>query len=308
VTTLLLIAIAGFGASFIDGALGMGFGVTSTSMLLAFGLSPALASASVHLAKIATGAVSGYSHYRFGNVDWVAVRRIGIPGAVGAFIGATLLSHLSTKAALPFTGTLLFILGVYIVIRFVRGRPPRRAPGTPGRRFLLPLGVVGGFVDATGGGGWGPVTTPTLLADGRLQPARVIGTVNTAEFIVAVAASLGFLIGLGTSGLELGIVIALLVGGCIAAPLAAWFVRFLNPRILGVVVGCFILLINARLILMSLDAPGVAWLLTYTVLIVASLSAISVVLRVWHRQRSGAGVASDEAPTDAVSRSGSTPQ
>jgi uncharacterized protein len=287
-TGLILIALAGFGASFIDGALGMGFGVTSTTLLLAVGLSPALASASVHLAKLGTAAASGMAHHRFGNVDWAGVRRIGIPGAVGAFTGATVLSHLSTKAALPFTGTLLFILGIYIVIRFVMGRAPRRKPGTPGNRLMIPLGLVGGFVDATGGGGWGPVTTPTLLADGRLTPARVIGTVNTAEFIVALAASLGFLIGLGTAGIDLGIVLALLIGGVIAAPLAAWVVRFLNARILGVVVGCVILLLNARLILGALDADPIVWWTTYAVLLTASIGAITVVLRIVRRERESA--------------------
>ena len=228
------------------------------------------------------------AHHRFGNVDWAGVRRIGIPGAVGAFVGATVLSHLSTKAALPFTGTLLFILGIYIVIRFVMGRAPRRKPGTPGNRLMIPLGLVGGFVDATGGGGWGPVTTPTLLADGRLTPARVIGTVNTAEFIVALAASLGFLIGLGTAGIDLGIVLALLIGGVIAAPLAAWVVRFLNARILGVVVGCVILLLNARLILGALDADPIVWWTTYAVLLTASIAAITVVLRIVRRERESA--------------------
>jgi uncharacterized membrane protein YfcA len=284
-TGLIFIALAGFGASFVDGALGMGFGVTSTTLLLAVGLTPALASASVHLAKLGTAAASGMAHQRFGNVDWSGVRRIGLPGAVGAFIGATVLSHLSTKAALPFTGTLLFLLGVYIVIRFVRGRAPRRKPGTPGNRLMIPLGLVGGFVDATGGGGWGPVTTPTLLADGRLTPARVVGTVNTAEFIVALAASLGFLIGLGTAGIDLGIVLALLIGGVIAAPMAAWLVRFLNPRILGVVVGCFILLINARLILGALQVDPVVWWTTYAVLATVSITAITFVVRVVRRER-----------------------
>ena len=284
-TGLILIALAGFGASFVDGALGMGFGVTSTTLLLAVGLSPALASASVHLAKLGTAAASGMAHHRFGNVDWAGVRRIGLPGAVGAFVGATVLSHLSTKAALPFTGTLLFLLGIYIVIRFVLGRAPRRKPGTPGNRLMIPLGLVGGFVDATGGGGWGPVTTPTLLADGRLTPARVIGTVNTAEFIVALAASLGFLIGLGTAGIDLGIVLALLAGGVIAAPLAAWVVRFLNPRILGVVVGCVILLLNARLLLGALDATPAAWWTTYAILGTVSLVAISYVVRLVLRGR-----------------------
>ena len=284
-TGLILIALAGFGASFVDGALGMGFGVTSTTLLIAVGLSPALASASVHLAKLGTSAASGMAHHRFGNVDWAGVRRIGLPGAAGAFVGATVLSHLSTTAALPFTGTLLFLLGIYIVIRFVIGRAPRRASGTPGRRLMVPLGLVGGFVDATGGGGWGPVTTPTLLADGRLSPARVIGTVNTAEFIVALAASLGFLIGLGTAGIDIGIVLALLAGGIVAAPLAAWVVRFLNPRILGVVVGCVILLLNARLILGALGADPVVWWTVYAMLLTVTIAAITFVVRIVMRER-----------------------
>ena len=150
---------------------------------------------------------------------------------------------------------------------------------------MVPLGLVGGFVDATGGGGWGPVTTPTLLADGRLTPARVIGTVNTAEFIVALAASLGFLIGLGTAGIDLGIVLALLAGGVIAAPLAAWVVRFLNPRILGVVVGCVILLLNARLILGALGADPVVWWTVYAVLLTVAVSAIAFVVRIVIRER-----------------------
>lgn len=285
-TTLVLIALAGFGASFVDGALGMGFGVTSSTLLIAVGLSPALASASVHLAKLGTAAASGIAHHKFGNVDWSGVRRIGLPGAVGAFVGATVLSNISAKAALPFTGTLLFLLGVYIVLRFVRGRAPRRKPGVPGLKLMVPLGLVGGFVDATGGGGWGPVTTPTLIADGRLAPARVIGTVNTAEFIVALAASLGFLVGLGTAGIDVGIVLALLAGGVIAAPLAAYLVRHLNARILGVVVGNFICLLNARILLLSIDAPAATWWATYGVLLTIAAVTIFVVVRIVRRNHS----------------------
>ena len=283
--SLLLIALAGFGASFVDGALGMGFGVTSSTLLIAVGLTPALASASVHLAKLGTAAASGAAHYRFGNVDWAGVRRIGIPGAIGAFVGSTVLSNISAKAALPFTGTLLFVLGIYIVIRFVRGRAPRRKPGVPGLRLMVPLGLIGGFVDATGGGGWGPVTTPTLMADGRLTPARVIGTVNTAEFIVALAASLGFLVGLGTAGIDLGIVLALLIGGVIAAPIAAYVVRHLNARILGVVVGNFICLLNARILLGALDAAPQAWWAAYGVLLVIAAMSIGFVVRIVRRER-----------------------
>ena len=153
---------------------------------------------------------------------------------------------------------------------------------------MVPLGLVGGFVDATGGGGWGPVTTPTLVADGRLTPARVIGTVNTAEFIVALAASLGFLVGLGTAGIDLGIVLALLLGGVIAAPLAAYVVRHLNARILGVVVGNFICLLNARLLLGALDAAPQAWWAVYGVLLVIAAMSIGFVVRLVRRERTTA--------------------
>jgi uncharacterized membrane protein YfcA len=165
---------------------------------------------------------------------------------------------------------------------------------------MIPLGLVGGFVDATGGGGWGPVTTPTLLADGRLTPARVVGTVNTAEFIVALAASLGFLIGLGTAGIDLGIVLALLIGGVIAAPLAAWLVRFLNARILGVVVGCFILLLNARLILTAIGAGPAAWWTVYAVLFTVSAVAITYVVRLVRRDKGTSAPETSEQGPESV--------
>lgn len=284
--TLLLIAVAGFGAQFVDGSLGMGYGVTSSTLLIALGLSPALASASVQMAKIGTAAISGVAHHRFGNVDWSTVRRIAIPGAVGSFIGATFLSSLSTEVARPIAGGLLFVLGGYVVWRFARGRQVERRGGRPGRRMLLPLGLTGGFIDATGGGGWGPVTTPALLADGRLEPRRVIGTVSTAEFLVAVSATAGFLLGLGLQGLDLGFVAALLVGGAIAAPLAAAVVRHLNPRILGVVVGGAICLLNARILLTAVDAAPAIWWASYTVLAVTWLAVLTSVLRAWLVARS----------------------
>lgn len=281
--SLVLIAVAGFFAQFVDGALGMGYGLTSSTLLIAVGLTPALASASVHLAELGTTAVSGIAHQRFGNVDWPTVRRIAIPGAIGAFAGATFLSSISTAAAKPIAGGLLFVLGVYVLLRFLIGRAPKRKPGTPGIKMLLPLGMVGGFVDATGGGGWGPVTTPTLLADGRLAPNRVIGTVNASEFLVALAASVGFIIGLGTAGIDFGIVLALLAGGVIAAPIAAWVVRRLNARILGVVVGGFICFTNARLILGAAGASSeVAWA-AYGVIVAVWVSAVIWVVRIVRR-------------------------
>lgn len=275
---LALLAVAGFAAQLVDGALGMGYGITSSTILLLIGLSPAAASASVHIAKIGTGASSGLAHHQFGNVDWKVVRRIALPGAAGAFIGATLLSALSTESSRPLSSLFLFALGVYVIFRYLRGGLRALRKGTPRLRFLIPLGLIGGFVDATGGGGWGPVATPALLADGRLAPNRVIGTVSASEFVVAVAASVGFIFGIGVAGVRLDYVAALLAGGLIAAPIAAYMVRHLNPRLLGVVVGGFICFTNARVLLSAAGVSGDLFLATYIVIIsIWSLAVASVV-------------------------------
>ncbi len=276
--TLIVIAIAGLAAQLVDGSLGMGYGLTSSTLLIFAGLSPAAASASVHLAEVGTTALSGVAHHRFGNVDWHAVRRIAIPGGIGAFLGATLLSSLSTESAKPLASTLLFTLGIYVLLRFLLGKARVQRKGRPGLRFLAPLGLIGGFVDATGGGGWGPVTTPTLLADGRLAPNRVIGTVSASEFIVALSASAGFFTALGGEAVRLEFVAALLAGGLIAAPIAAYLVRHLNPRLLGVVVGGFICFTNARVLLSAAGVSGDPFLGAYIVIIVIwSLSVASVI-------------------------------
>src|SRR4051794_17963120 len=160
----------------------MAYGVTSTTLLLAIGTNPAAASATVHLAEIGTTLASGLSHWRFGNVDWRVVLRVGVPGAVGAFAGATGLSNLSTEGAAPGMSLILLALGVYLLVRFPLRGVDRRNLGKPLRkRFLTPLGLVAGFVDATGGGGWGPVGTPALLASGRMEPRKVIGSVHTPQ-------------------------------------------------------------------------------------------------------------------------------
>ena len=241
---LFLIALAGFGAQLVDGSLGMGYGLTSSTLLVAIGLTPAIASASVHLAEIGTSAASAISHGKLGNVDKTVLKRIAIPGGIGAFVGATVLSGLSTQAARPWASTLLLILGVYVLIRFLVQRTVTLRKGRPGQKLLIPLGLVGGFVDATGGGGWGPVTTPALLANGRMAPNRVIGTMNAAEFVVAVCASVGFIVGLGFSAIRWDILLPLLIGGVIAAPFAAWITHRLPMRIMGVTVGGMIIFTN----------------------------------------------------------------
>ena len=284
--TLIVVTIAGLAAQLVDGSLGMGYGLTSSTLLIFAGLSPAAASASVHLAEVGTTALSGVAHHRFGNVDWHAVRRIAIPGGVGAFLGATLLSSLSTESARPLASALLFTLGIYVLLRFLLGKAQVQRKGRPGIRFLAPLGLIGGFVDATGGGGWGPVTTPTLLADGRLAPNRVVGTVSASEFIVALSASVGFFTALGGEVVRLEFVAALLGGGLIAAPIAAYMVRHLNPRLLGVVVGGFICFTNARVLLSAAGISGDAFLLTYVVIVTAWMTAVVFVVRAIRRERS----------------------
>lgn len=250
--TLLLLGLVGIAAQLVDGSLGMAYGVTSTSLLLVIGANPAVASATVHLAEIGTTLVSGAAHWRFGNVEWKVVAKIGVPGAVGAFAGATFLSNLSTEMAKPLMSLILVVLGAYVLLRFTAfnvttKRLGQRLP----KRFLTPLGLVGGFVDATGGGGWGPVGTPALLASGRMEPRKVIGSIDTSEFLVSVAASAGFILGIGSEEVNFAWVGVLLLGGMIAAPIAAWLVRHIPPRVLGSAAGGIIVLTNARTLLNS---------------------------------------------------------
>jgi len=274
---LFLLALVGLGAQLVDGSLGMAYGVTSTTLLLAIGTNPAAASATVHLAEIGTTLVSGISHWKFGNVDWKVVAKIGIPGAVGAFAGATFLSNLSTETAAPLMSIILLTLGLYVLIRFtVKGLPKDRLGKPLRKRFLGPLGLVAGFVDATGGGGWGPVGTPAILASGRLEPRKTIGSIDTSEFIVALAASLGFILGIGSQGVNFSWVAVLLIGGIIAAPIAAWLVRHIPPRVLGSTVGGVIILTNTRTLLRSdwIDASDGVRYAFYAVIIAVWAAAI----------------------------------
>jgi uncharacterized membrane protein YfcA len=277
---LILLALVGLAAQLVDGSLGMAYGVTSTTLLLAIGTNPAAASATVHLAEIGTTLASGVSHWRFGNVDWKVVLRIGVPGAVGAFAGATVLSNLSTDAAKPVMSLLLLALGVYLLVRFtLKGLRTDRQHLPLRKRFLAPLGVFAGFVDATGGGGWGPVGTPALLASGRLEPRKVVGSIDTSEFLVALAASLGFLFSLGSQGIDFTWVAALLIGGLIAAPFAAWLVRKVPGRVLGSAVGGVIVLTNTRTLLRS-DWVGVGDTTTEG-LVLAAIALVWVVAVTW---------------------------
>lgn len=286
--TLVLLALVGLGAQLVDGSLGMAYGVTSTTLLLAIGTNPAAASATVHFAEIGTTLLSGVSHWKFGNVDWKVVAKIGLPGAVGAFLGATVLSKLSTEIAAPVMSLILLTLGLYILVRFTLRGIDRRNLGKPMRkRFLGPLGLVAGFVDATGGGGWGPVGTPAILASGRMEPRKVIGSIDTSEFLVALAASLGFLLSLGTQGVNAAWAAGLLAGGVVAAPIAAWLVRHVPPRLLGSLVGGMIVLTNTRTLLKSdwIDAGDSTRYTVYAVLYVVWAAAVVWSFREYRKDR-----------------------
>ncbi len=272
---LLTFALAGVIAQLVDGALGMAYGVTATTFLLSGGTAPAVASATVHLAEVGTTFVSGVSHWRFGNVSWRLVGLLGVPGAVGAYLGATALTSVDGDAAKPWIAGVLFVLGLLVLARFTFGKTPTPAPESRLRaRSMTPLGLVAGFVDAIGGGGWGPVTTPTLLTFGKVEPRRAIGSVSASEFLVSLAASIGFLTGLADEQVDFGIVAALLIGGVAVAPLAALMVKRLHVRVTGTLVGALVIITNTRTLLKEAGLDGQT---RFAVLVVLGLGAIALV-------------------------------
>ncbi|MDV8001365.1 sulfite exporter TauE/SafE family protein [Rhodococcus sp. IEGM 1408] len=289
--TLIVLGVVGAIAQLIDGSLGMAYGVTSTTLLVAAGIAPAAASASVHFAEIGTTLASGISHHKLGNVDWRIVRILAVPGAIGAFLGATILSNLPAEVAKPVVGAILLTLGLYVLYRFLAlgGRRPE-FKGRVRTGFLVPLGLVGGTLDSLGGGGWGPVGTTSLLSSGRVEPRKVVGSIDTSEFVVAVGGSLGFLLGLGAAGIEWGYALALLIGGVIVAPLAAWLVKHLPARVLGTAAGGLIVVTNARTLLLWAEVPAS---LTNPVLI--ALLVVWIALITWAVRVERAARDDDEA-------------
>lgn len=254
---ILTFTLVGFFAQLIDGSLGMAYGATSATFLIASGYSPVVASASIHLAEVGTTFASAVSHARFGNVDWTVVKRMALPGAVAAFVGASVLTSVDGDTIKPWTAGILLGLGVVVLLRFGvglgRGSRRRRLSATASGG----VGLVAGFVDAIGGGGWGPVATPTLLTTTRMEPRKVIGSVDTSEFLVALGASAGFLLGIGSEGIQSSVVAALLVGGLVAAPIAAWMVRVLPTDLLGVGVGGLLVVTNARTLVGEFGVDGI---------------------------------------------------
>lgn len=228
--------IAGFFAQLVDGALGMAFGVISSTILVAIvGISPKQASASIHLVEVFTTGASGISHVLHKNVDWKLFARLAIPGVIGGVLGAYVLSSVDAKVAKPFVMTYLSCIGVYLLYRAIHFDDQKQFEKA---KVTTPLGLLGGFLDAAGGGGWGPIVTSNLLLQ-NTDPRKTIGTVNTVEFFVTAAISATFIYTIGLQSFS-NIIIGMLIGGLIAAPLGAFLTKKIKPKNLLFMVGAIL--------------------------------------------------------------------
>jgi uncharacterized membrane protein YfcA len=240
VTSELLFFIGiGFAAQIIDGAIGMAYGITATSLLLSMGVSPAIASASIHAAEVVTTAASGTAHWHLGNVDRRLVARLAVPGMLGGAVGAYILASVPGDRLRPFVNTYLLVVGLVILWRALRNHHSNNA--LP--RHLSALGLVGGFLDAIGGGGWGAMVTTTLIGRG-VSPRFAIGSANMAEFFVTAVVTATFV---ATIGLSLWpVIVGLVVGGVVAAPFAAYATKHLPERPVMILVAVVVILLSLR--------------------------------------------------------------
>jgi uncharacterized membrane protein YfcA len=239
-TEFLLLLGIGFVAQLVDGALGMAYGVLSNTAMLTMGLPPAQASALVHTAEIFTTSAAAASHIYHRNVDWRMVARLGVAGVLGAVLGAWLLSNIDITAARRLVYGYLLLMGLYILWKSSR-IAPAPAPRAPAR-WTAPLGLLAGFLDASGGGGWGPLTTSTLIGSGH-APRQTVGSVTTTELFVTAAAATTFFAELGAAPLQY--LVPLVLGGVLAAPFGGWAVKHVPARALMIAVGVLIVTLSA---------------------------------------------------------------
>lgn len=250
--SLLLFALAGSIAQLIDGTLGMGFGLTSSTLLLTLGTSAAVASAAVHFAEIGTTLASGASHWQVKNIDKGVLLKLAIPGGIGALLGATFLSFIDLSTSKIFISTLLLLLGFLLLYRNIfQFEAGQNSVEIKNPRYLTYLGFTGGFIDASGGGGWGPIVTPTLMSTTQMETRKIIGTVSAAEFIVAVSASVGFLLNINRLDIDWNAVAGLAIGGVIMAPIAARIAVKVPRKQLGIAVGLMIVGLNGYRIILG---------------------------------------------------------
>lgn len=246
----IVFVVVGFLAQMIDGALGMAYGVSSNTFLLSLGIPPAAASASVHMAEVATTGISGFSHWKLGNVDWKLVKRLLVPGVIGGVLGAYVLTSIDGNIIKPYISAYLLIMGGVIIYKAFTLTPKKKMDEYHGSRVSW-LGLAGGFCDAVGGGGWGPVVTSTLVARGK-HPRMTIGSVNFSEFFVTLGQSILFVVTLSL-GEYWQIILGLLVGGAIAAPIAARLTQKLPVKTLMIFVGILIVLLSIRTLYLALQ-------------------------------------------------------
>lgn len=247
--TFLVYVLVGFVAQMIDGALGMAYGVSSNTFLLSLGIPPAAASASVHMAEVVTTGISGFSHWKLGNVDWKLVKRLLLPGVIGGVAGAYILTSIDGNIIKPYIAAYLLIMGGVIIYKAFTMKIKKKMDEYHGPRIGL-LGLAGGFCDAIGGGGWGPVVTSTLVARGK-NPRMTIGSVNFSEFFVTMAESVTFVIALSFTQYW-QVILGLLIGGAIAAPLAARLSQKLPVKTLMIFVGILIIGLSIRTIVLAI--------------------------------------------------------
>ncbi|MGY0684586.1 sulfite exporter TauE/SafE family protein [Mammaliicoccus sciuri] len=283
---IIIFALAGFLAELVDGSLGMGYGASSASVLLTFGVAPAIASATVHFAEILTTAAAGTSHLKFKNVHKPSVLKLAIPGSIAAFIGAFFLSNINGDFIKPFISIFLLSLGIYIIYQFLFKNKPDESKITGVKKIsnfvLVPQAAVAGLLDSIGGGGWGPVNTPMLLSSKKLEPRYVVGTVSASEFFVTVASSIGFLIFLDWSSINWILVLSLSLGGVIAAPISAWLVKSLPVSVLAIGVGGLIIFTNvSSLASLYINNAHIIW----SIKIVIILSWLSLVLVTFYKSK-----------------------
>ncbi|MEW6324504.1 MAG: sulfite exporter TauE/SafE family protein [Nitrospirota bacterium] len=235
---------AGFAAQIIDGALGMAYGVTASSLLLWLGLPPATVSATVHAAECFTTGASALSHHAFGNIRGFLFKRLLLPGILGAVIGAYVLANLPGEALKPYIAAYLMIMGIVIMIKAFHVFPPKMVT-----THLAPLGFAGAFIDAIGGGGWGPIVSTTLIVRGN-SIREAVGSVNAVEFFVTLSASITFIITLGLGYWQ--VIAGLALGGLLAAPLGGWMCKRLPTKPFMIVVGILVILLSLRTLILSL--------------------------------------------------------
>lgn len=310
---LFLFALAGFAASLVDGALGMGFGPTSSSILLAAGLAPTAVSASVNLAKVVTGIVAAVSHWKFRNLDKTLVLQLAVPGCLGALVGVYVLSSIDGRTLRPYLAMLLTLIGIRILVRFAQPMPRAEKATTPvnesgkrelvfDRRGVKTAAFLGGVTNGMIGA-WGPVVTPFLLHR-NVRPRYAIGCVNTAEVAVASASAFSLIASLGRAGINGPTVLSMLLGGVVAAPVAAWFIRHVAPGPMGVSVAGLLLLTNARDLTAwaGLRSGPALWAIYASILAVTAVALFAA--RGHTRRGATTGAQATARPIDASSSEG----